>query len=128
MADGVGGVLVDSVEQCARAIVSLLHDTQYAKELGVSGRERVRDHFLIPRLVLNELSLMRELSTAKPIARPADWSKRDPVCGMALVEGGAEISATEGRVTYGFCSEQCRRLFLEGPEGYIASMRARGQR
>jgi trehalose synthase len=121
MADGVGGVLVDSVEDCARAIVSLLRDRAHARELGASGRERVRDHFLIPRLVLNELSLMRELTVSRPIARPTDWSRRDPVCGMALLDGTAPISTTLRAVTYGFCSEQCRRLFVEAPNQYIAS-------
>jgi trehalose synthase len=125
MADGVGGVLVDSIEDCARAIVSLLSDRARARELGASGRERVRDHFLIPRLVLNELSLMRELSVSRPIARPLDWSHRDPVCGMALLDGTALISTTAHAMTYGFCSEQCRRLFIEAPDRYIASAPSR---
>jgi trehalose synthase len=122
MADGTGGVLVDSIEECARAMVSLLRDPARAQKLGASGRERVRDHFLIPRLVLNDVSLMRELSTARPIARAPDWSRRDPVCGMALAGREAAASTAIGGTTYVFCSDQCRRVFLEGPDRYIASL------
>ena len=63
MADDTGGILVDGVEDCARAMVALLRDPERAHALGASGRERVRRHFLIPRLVLDELSLMRRLAT-----------------------------------------------------------------
>jgi trehalose synthase len=122
MADGAGGELVNSVEECARALVSLLQDRPRAAALGASGRERVREHFLIPRLVLNEVSLMRELSASRPISRQADWSHRDPVCGMALPDREPAISATFRGATHGFCSEQCRRLFLESPDRYLASM------
>lgn len=122
MADGVGGLLVDSIEECARAMVSLLRDPARAKALGASGRERVRDHFLIPRLVLNDIALMRQLSASRPIERPADWSHRDPVCGMVLPDREVAVSATVGGATFGFCSEQCRRLFLEAPDRYVASI------
>jgi trehalose synthase len=122
MADGVGGLLVDSVEDCARAMVSLLRDPERARALGASGRERVRDHFLIPRLVWNDLSLLRELSTLRPIARAADWSHRDPVCGIVLPDRPGTISTTVAGMTCAFCSEQCHRLFLEAPRRYIASI------
>jgi trehalose synthase len=125
MADGTGGVLIDSVEECARAIVSLVRDPARAKALGAKGRERVRKHFLLPRLVLNDLALMRDLSTSRPVARTADWSRRDPVCGMALPTRDPDLSATRDGVKYAFCSEQCRSLFLEGPDRYIASFGTR---
>jgi trehalose synthase len=123
MADGVGGELVDSVEECAQALVSLLRDKARATALGARGRERVREHFLLPRLVLNELSLMRELSSARPIARPSDWSHHDPVCGIALPEGASSLSLTVSGNIYGFCSERCRTLFKDAPDRYIASAR-----
>ncbi|HEY8303791.1 MAG TPA: glycosyltransferase [Solirubrobacteraceae bacterium] len=61
MADGAGGLLVDSVEECAEALLGLLRDRALAQELGWSGRERVREHFLLPRLLLDELRLLSEL-------------------------------------------------------------------
>jgi trehalose synthase len=63
MADGVGGLLVDSVEQCAEAMLKLLGDRTLAHELGRSGRQRVREHFLLPRLLADELRLLGELGT-----------------------------------------------------------------
>jgi trehalose synthase len=121
MADGAGGLLVDSIEECARALVSLLRDPKRARELGASGRERVREHFLIPRLVLNDVWLMRDLSAARPLAR-LDWSHRDPVCGMALDEAQPPLSAAIDGVGYGFCSKQCRDLFLEAPARYARAL------
>jgi trehalose synthase len=61
MPDGVGGMLVDSVEECASAMAKLLGDRELARALGESGRERVRERFLLPRLLLDELRLLREL-------------------------------------------------------------------
>jgi len=61
MADGAGGLLVDSVEECAESLLRLLRDRALAQELGWAGRERVREHFLLPRLLLDELRLLSEL-------------------------------------------------------------------
>jgi trehalose synthase len=61
MPDGIGGLLVESVEQCAAAMLKLLSDRELSARLGESGREHVREHFLLPRLLLEELTLMREL-------------------------------------------------------------------
>jgi trehalose synthase len=61
MADGVGGILVNSVEECATAVRRLLLDPSLAKELACAGKERVREHFLLPRLLLNELQLMKKM-------------------------------------------------------------------
>src|SRR5205807_1478573 len=49
MADDTGGILVDGVDDCARAILALLRDPGRARAPGTSGRERVRGHFLRPR-------------------------------------------------------------------------------
>ena len=62
MADGAGGILVENTEQCADAVRTLLKDTDRAHELAERGRERVRQQFLLPRLLLNELRLMKELT------------------------------------------------------------------
>ncbi len=61
MPEGVGGVLVDSVEDCAAAMLKLLNDRDLAEQLGHSGREHVREHFLLPRLLMEELRLLRTL-------------------------------------------------------------------
>jgi len=61
MADGAGGLLVDSVDETADAITRLLDEPELAAELGRSGHSRVRKHFLLPRLLLDELRLMHSL-------------------------------------------------------------------
>jgi trehalose synthase len=124
MADGVGGVLVDDVDACAAAIVSLLRDPERARQLGASGKRRVQEQFLMPRLVLNELQLMTELAARMPIARTADWyRKRDPVCGMALPRE-TNIRGEFAGVEYRFCSENCKARFYEEPERYAAPQRS----
>ena len=121
MADGAGGVLVDSVEECARAMVELLRDPARGRALGESGRERVRRQFLIPRLVLDELSLMRRLAAGAPLLRGPDWAThRDPVCGMA-VEAPGETMTVDG-LTLRFCSAQCRATFADAPARYLAAV------
>jgi len=61
MPEGVGGLLVDSVEECAAAMLKLLNDRELAEQLGHSGREHVREHFLLPRLLMEELRLLSTL-------------------------------------------------------------------
>ena len=115
MADEVGGILVDSVEKCAAGILALLRDRERAVELGQRGRERVREHFLLPRLLLNEVGLMEALAADRPIG--ARDPSCDPVCGMAVMELG--IAATFEGQEYLFCSQACRVRFLEAPRRYL---------
>jgi trehalose synthase len=66
--DGVGGFLVDSVDGCAERILWLLHHRDEARAIGTAGRERVRDHFLLTRLLADDLRLYGSLlsrSTAR---------------------------------------------------------------
>ncbi|MEZ5318125.1 MAG: glycosyltransferase [Vicinamibacterales bacterium] len=120
MADGVGGALVTSVEACATSLVALLKDPERARELGRTGRERVREHFLLPRLLLNELELMQELAKGRAIVAA---ERRDPVCGMAVSADEAAPEAAYQAVTYRFCSETCRGQFLRQPAHYIGHRR-----
>jgi trehalose synthase len=53
--------LVDSVEECADKIVYLLKNPAVGKRLGQEGKEIVTRHFLIPRLVRDELALIKSL-------------------------------------------------------------------
>ena len=49
MADSVGGILVDGVDECAAGLLDLLANRELARALAEAGRDRVRKHFLIPR-------------------------------------------------------------------------------
>jgi trehalose synthase len=123
LADGVGGTLVDDVDSCAAAIEGLLTDSERAHELAKAGRARIWRHFLLPRLLLNELQLMLDLAEAQPITRarePAD-TPVDPVCGMALGSLIFELTDTVAGREFGFCSEQCRARFLANPERYLSA-------
>ena len=62
MADGAGGFLINSTDECATAVRRLLMDANLGRELASAGKERVRQQFLLPRLLLDELQLMRRFT------------------------------------------------------------------
>ncbi len=64
MPDGVGGRLVGSTEECAQAMLELLGDRELARKLGHSGHRHVREHYLLPRLLRDELRLLASLPGA----------------------------------------------------------------
>jgi trehalose synthase len=68
MPEGVGGLLVDSVEECAGAMLRLLGDRELSEQLGESGHAHVREHFLLPRLLMEELALLSSLGSDRPAA------------------------------------------------------------
>ncbi len=121
MADGVGGFLVDDIEGCARAIVRLFEEPEAAAEMAARGQERVREHFLLPRMLLNELSLIGDLVRQRPLRcdlTPAGVH-RDPVCGMTLTDVSSAPRATYDGSAYYFCSEACRLRFVQEPEHFL---------
>lgn len=125
MSDGVGGILVDGVEECAQAMLALLREPQRARALGERGRERVREHFLLPRLLLNELSLVRDLLEGRSRA-PVGLrdGQRDPVCGMALAGIDNAVRGSFDGHDFFFCSEVCRSRFLLEPRRYLGGLTA----
>ena len=59
--DGVSGFLVDSVEVCAQRTLEILRDPELGKQLGRTGKEHVRKHFLTPRYLRDYLRIFTEL-------------------------------------------------------------------
>jgi trehalose synthase len=59
--DGAGGFLVTSVEETAARIAWLLDRPPEAREIAARGRGRVRERFLITRLLADELRLYGEV-------------------------------------------------------------------
>jgi trehalose synthase len=53
--------LVDSIEDCAARILDLLDNAATREAFGRVGREQVRQEFLLPRLIRDELRLIRDL-------------------------------------------------------------------
>lgn len=75
MADRVGGFLVTTIEQCAERIVYLLQHQTDARAIAAAGTERVRERFLIPRLLRDELRLFADVLGRAPVpaaGRPED--------------------------------------------------------
>ena len=58
---GLSELLVNNVEECSQKIVTLLKNPNLAKTLGSKGREKVREDFLIPRLIRDELVAIKTL-------------------------------------------------------------------
>ncbi len=61
MPENTGGLMVSNTHDCATAMLQLLSDGELAAELARRGREHVREHFLLPRLLMEELSLLASL-------------------------------------------------------------------
>lgn len=59
--DGFERYLVESVEACAEHVVELLRRPGERGALGRAGHEHVRQHFLLPRLVRDELKLIKDV-------------------------------------------------------------------
>jgi trehalose synthase len=58
--DGQTGFLVTSPEECAERSVRILSEPDLGKRLGRAGKEHVRTHFLMPRLLRDWLRLFRD--------------------------------------------------------------------
>ncbi len=60
--DGENGYLVDSVEECARHSIELLQNPARANEMGIAGREHVRQNFLSTRELADWIGLFNQLA------------------------------------------------------------------
>ena len=60
--DGEIGYLVTTAAQTAEKIIYLLENPAEATKMGQKGKERVRQHFLITRMLLDHLKLYKELA------------------------------------------------------------------
>ncbi len=61
MPGDLSNYLVDSIEECAEKIVYLLENPAISKRLGQEGKEIIRQNFLMPRLIRDELTLIKSL-------------------------------------------------------------------
>jgi trehalose synthase len=64
--DGTSGYLVDSVEQCADRILTLLADAGLRHRMGMAGHQRVRERFLSTRELEDHVRLLRDLAAPAP--------------------------------------------------------------
>jgi trehalose synthase len=59
--DGGGGILIDTIPEAAAACVKILRDPDFARQMGRQGKEHVREHYLTPRLLRDDLLLFAKL-------------------------------------------------------------------
>ena len=59
--DGQTGYLVKTIEQTAERIIELVNNPEKAKAMGKAGHELVRQKFLLPRLMRDQLKFWLEL-------------------------------------------------------------------
>jgi trehalose synthase len=123
---GVGGFLVDSVEECAEKTLWALQHPEEVEEFGVKGRELVRERFLLTRLIADDLRLYGSLLGTRQPFEPVAQSglageERDPVCGMR-VDPHKALEYAYGGERYHFCSESCREQFEATPEYFLRAM------
>ena len=91
---GDSGYLVDSPQEAGEYLVELLRDPEMASEMGKRARERVREHFLLPRLLLDYL----KAAQASMESRPFTGSGR-----VATGMPGAENARSLGLAADGGC-------------------------
>jgi trehalose synthase len=58
---GYDDYLVESVEDCAAKILRLLENRELAERFGRAGQEKIRAEFLLPRLIRDELRLVKDV-------------------------------------------------------------------
>lgn len=63
--NSVGGFLVDSVAECAERTFYLLAHPDEARRIANRGRQRISERFLTPRLLVDELRLLRSIVGSK---------------------------------------------------------------
>jgi trehalose synthase len=56
-----GGILVDGIPDAALACAKLLEDPEFARQMGRRGKEHVRERYLTPRLLRDDLRLFAKL-------------------------------------------------------------------
>ena len=61
MPGGTGGFLVGSVKECAERLHYMLRNPEEGAEIALSGKEIVRERFLLTRLIADELELYASL-------------------------------------------------------------------
>jgi trehalose synthase len=118
--DGVSGYLVDSVAECATRVEELLADPEMRHSFGLRGQARVRERFLLPRLIADELRLYASVLGAESSGSTSAGRfgpHRDPVCGMQVDDAFGRHLEFDGS-DYFFCSAGCEQQFASAPERF----------
>jgi trehalose synthase len=125
--DGVGGYLVDSVDECAERVTELVLDAARRRELGESGRAWVGQRFLLTRLLADEMRVYASVR-GRPTVEVRGQTlvglageHRDPVCGVSIDTRSARRLTFDGRDHF-FCSRSCEEQFAADPERFLRAV------
>ena len=88
LVNGESGYLVDSPEEAGRYLVELLKDPEMASRMGAQAKERVRQHFLLPRLLLDYLKATQASLEAKPTTGSVSTLTAAPKEELSLAADG----------------------------------------
>ncbi len=94
LVDGETGYLATSDEEFAARVGELLEDPVHGRELGAAGLRRVRERFLLPRLLRDQLLVLRRLVNGVSPAE-AGVAEADETTEAAEQEGRAEDARQE---------------------------------
>jgi trehalose synthase len=124
--NGSGGYLVDSIPECAARVCELLRDPDQRHEIGGRGHERVRERFLLTRLVADSLRLYTSILGSEPPTATThvsaiDGEPRDPVCGARVNPDSARQLVFAGAV-HQFCSRACEEQFALDPDRFLRAV------
>ena len=97
MPEGTGGYLVDTVEECSQRLVELLQDPGLAATVAERGWNHVRRHFLLPRLLVDELRLIAALLGTAPLLMHRWEREAVPKTHLALSRKSAAGSTMNRR-------------------------------
>lgn len=64
MTGNLSPYLIGSIQECAEKVIKLLKDPDLGDKLGKEGKAHIRNNFLMPRLVRDELRLVKRLVEA----------------------------------------------------------------
>ncbi|MBI2031356.1 MAG: glycosyltransferase [Candidatus Levybacteria bacterium] len=56
--DGISGFLVETIEQCTNAVITLLKDVNLKTRMGEKAKESVREKYLMPRLLRDYMLML----------------------------------------------------------------------
>lgn len=70
MSNGVGGYLAEGEDDYLHHILTLLADPAHAHDVATRGQQHVREHFLVTRLLLDNLKLYRDVTSDGERTRP----------------------------------------------------------
>ncbi len=129
VADGAAGILVDSVEECASAIVELLRAPSGLARSACAGASASARSSCCRGCFSTSWCSPPSSSPAGGRSPPCGKGIATPVCGMAIGEEEDAPAEMVAGATYRFCSAECRERFRRDSDRYRlpqASERASG--